>query len=226
MEENIIECKLNRAHYYSRAARTCPWCRFEAGYGIVLFVSHQPISHSTFNLEYIVSRINGITSPGPTPDLASMMQPLGTLRPSQQVRDLKTKAIARKVGGLAAAGLALFLMFHGLGWGFFLLIPAGVLFFGGENRQNDVLRRKLQTERQWQEALGDWERDAGPGAFEQKRSDLGRTVASYRALPNLEREMLAALEQKKRELQLRRHLESYAIARASIDNIGDSRKLT
>jgi DNA-binding helix-hairpin-helix protein with protein kinase domain len=86
MEENIIECKLNPAHYYSRAARTCPWCRFEAGYGIVLFVSHQPVSYSTFDLEHIVSRIKGITSPGPTPDLASMMQPLGTLRPRTTVQ--------------------------------------------------------------------------------------------------------------------------------------------
>ena len=155
-----------------------------------------------------------------------MMQPLGTLQPSQQARNLKTKAIARKVGGIAAAGLALFLMLNGVGWGFFLLIPGGVLFFGGETRQNDILQRKSQAERQWQEALRNWERDAGPGAFEEKRSDLGRTAASYRALPNVEREMLAALEQKKRELQLRKHLESYKIARASIDNIGDSRKLT
>lgn len=38
--------------------------------------------------------------------------------------------------------------------------------------------------------------------------------------------MLAALEQKKCELQLRKHLESYKIARASMDNIGDGRKLT
>ena len=141
MEKNIIECKLNPAHYYSRTAPTCPWCRFEVGYGTVLFISHEPISRSTFDLEYVVSRINGITSPVSAPDLASMMQPLGTLQPSQQARKLKAKAIARKVGGLAAAGLALFLMFNGMGWGFFLLIPAGVLFFGGETEQNDTVPR-------------------------------------------------------------------------------------
>jgi DNA-binding helix-hairpin-helix protein with protein kinase domain len=226
MEKNIIECKLNPAHYYSRTAPACPWCRFEAGYGTVLFISHQPISRTTFDLEYVVSRINGITSPGPTPDLASMVQPLGTLQPSQQARSLKAKAIARKVSGLAAAGLALFLMLIGMGWGVLLLIPAGVLLFGRESGQNDILQRKSQADRQWQEALTNWERHAGPGAFEEKRSDLARTAALYRVLPNAEREMLAALDQKKRELQLRKHLESYKIARASIDNIGDGRKLT
>jgi DNA-binding helix-hairpin-helix protein with protein kinase domain len=226
MEKNIIECKVNRAHYFSRTAPACPWCRFEAGYGVLLFISPQHISRSTFNLDYVLSRINGISSPGPAPDLVSILQPPGSLEPSQEAKSQKAKRVARKLGGVAAAGLALFLMFNGMGWGFFLLIPAGVLFFGGESGQSDILQRKSQAERQWQEALRDWERQAGPGAFEEKRSELGRTATSYRDLPRVEREMLASLEHKKRELQLRKHLESHEIARANIDNIGDGRKLT
>lgn len=226
MEKNIIECKLNPAHYYSRTAQACPWCRFEAGYDTVLFISHLPISRSTFDLELVISRINGIAGPGTAPDLVPMMQPLGTLQPSQEARKLKAQGIARRVGGIGAAGLALFLMFNGMGWGLFLLIPAGVLFFGGETGRSGIPRRKSQAERQWQEALNNWERHAGAEAFEEKRRALSGTASSYRGLPNVERGMLAALEQKKRELQLRKHLESHKIARASIDNVGDGRKLT
>ena len=172
------------------------------------------------------TRINGIASPGPPPDLASMMQSVGNLGASQEAKDIKVRAITRKGAGLAAAGLAVFLMFNGMGWGFFLLIPASILFFGGQVGRNEIVQRKLQAEKQWQEALKNWDRNAGSGAFDEKRTELGRTAASYRALPGIEREMLAALERKKQELQLRKHLESYNIARASIDNIGDGRKLT
>jgi DNA-binding helix-hairpin-helix protein with protein kinase domain len=226
MEKSIIECKFNPAHYYSRTAPACPWCRFEAGYGAVLFICHQPITRSTFDLEHVVSRINKIPSPGPAPELISMMQPLNMLQPSQQVRDVKSNAIARKASGLAAAVLALIFMFNGIGWGFFLLIPAAVLFLGGETGRNDILQTKSQAERQWQDALSNWQRQAGPDAFEEKRRALDRTAASYRTLPTAEREMLATLERRKRDLQLRKHLESHKIVRASIDSIGDGRKLT
>jgi len=226
LQKNIIECKLNPAHYYCRNAPTCPWCRFEAGYGIVLFISHQQITRSTFNLDYVVSRLNGITSPGPAPGLESMMQPIGKLQPTQAVRNIKLNTIARKAGGVAVAALGVFLMFHGMGWAFFLLIPAAVLFFGEQTRPDDTTNRKLQAERAWQEALRSWNHDAGSGAFEKRRAALNHTVASYRELPNLERKMLADLEWKKRDLQLRKHLESYKIARARIENIGDGRKLS
>lgn len=226
MERNIVECKTNPAHYYSRNAPTCPWCRFEAGYGTVVFINHQPISRSTFDLEYVLSRINGITSPGPAPDLVSTMQSIGNLRPSQEAKDIKRKAIARKGAGLVAAGLATFLMFNGMGWGFFLLIPAGILFFGEQAGRNDIVHRKSQADAAWQEALRTWNHNAGAGRFEEKRAELHRTGASYQALPGIERDMLAALEKKKRELQLRKHLEAHKIARANIDGIGDGRKLT
>jgi DNA-binding helix-hairpin-helix protein with protein kinase domain len=33
MERDIIECRANPAHYFSRTAYGCPWCRFESGTG-------------------------------------------------------------------------------------------------------------------------------------------------------------------------------------------------
>jgi DNA-binding helix-hairpin-helix protein with protein kinase domain len=130
MEKSIIECKINPAHYFSGTAPSCPWCRFEAGYGSVLFIAHQPISRSTFDLDYVVSKINQIQSPGPAPDLLSVMPAVEKLKPSQAAKDFKKRHWARKTAGLAAASLATFLMFNGIGWGFFVMIPAGILFFG------------------------------------------------------------------------------------------------
>lgn len=105
------------------AARSCPWCRFESGTGSVLFVSHQPISRSTFDLDYILSKIERIPSPGPAPDLVSLMPTVGNLKASQAAKDLKKRVWARKAVGLAVAGLAIVLASNGAGWGFLLLIP-------------------------------------------------------------------------------------------------------
>jgi hypothetical protein len=111
---------------------TCPpvpWCRFEASKS-VLFIAHQPIGRSTFNLDYVVSKIEQIQSPGPAPDLISVVPAVEKLKPSQAAKDFKRRIWARKAGGLAAASLATFLMFNGIGWGFCVMIPAGILFFG------------------------------------------------------------------------------------------------
>ena len=226
MEKNIVECKMNPAHYYSRSAPTCPWCRFEAGYGTVLFVHHQTIARSTFDINYLMSRIDAIASPGPAPNLTAMMPTVGNLRPSQAARDLKKKSFGRKAAGLATAGLSIFLMFAGLGWGFFVLIPAGLLFFGEQSGRSEIMQRRSQMEREWLAALEEWEAKAGSKRFDEKLAAIRRSAALYRALPSAERDMLSALEKRKQELQMQKHLEAHKIARATIDSIGDGRKLT
>jgi DNA-binding helix-hairpin-helix protein with protein kinase domain len=226
MEKNIVECKINPAHYFSRNAPVCPWCRLEAGYGTVLFVFHQAISRSTFDIDYQMSRISAVVGPGPAPSLVGMMPAIVKLRPSQAVRELKGKSFTRKLAGLVAACMSLFLMFSGMGWGFFILIPAGILFFGEQAGRNEVFLRKSQADREWQAALEAWEKNAGAKRFDEKLADIRRAAASYRALPGTERDMLSALEKRKQELQLQKHLEAHKIARATIDSIGDGRKLT
>jgi DNA-binding helix-hairpin-helix protein with protein kinase domain len=226
LKENIIECNVNPAHYYSAAANSCPWCRFESGMGFVLFISHQPLPHSTFDVDQVLSRINAILSPGPAPDLLSLLPPLASFVPSPEARAAKARLRTRKFGAIAIVALATLLMASGLVWGIFLLIPAGVLFFGKDADSTTLFERKSRTEQEWQAALSEWAHNAGSHPFETKRSELGNAAGSYRALPNIEREMLAALDKAKRELQLRKHLESFKLSRAFIDSIGDNRKLT
>src|SRR5580704_12101820 len=224
MERGIIECKANTAHCYSVSAQRCPWCRFEAATGSVLFISHQAISRSTFDLDYIMSKIERIPSPGQAPDLLSLMPTTGDLKPSEAARNFKRRVWARKAIGLAAAGLALFLMVNGMAWGFFLLIPAGILFFGEVS--GDFRQRRSNVEAIWKTSIENWNRNAGCGRFDEKKGELLRAAASYRALPDIERDMLRALENKKRNLQMQKHLEAHKISRARIDGVGDGRKMT
>ena len=226
MEKNVVECKVNPAHYHSRSATGCPWCRFEAGYATVLFVHHRTIRPTTFDLEHVFARISAIAGPGPAPDLASLMLRLPKPGPSQAAKVSKRKSIQRKVFGLAGGAISLLLMSNGMAWGFFALVPSGFLFFGEEAGKNEVLKRKDKVERDWQSAKEAWSNNAGMGRFDEKRRALERTAISYRALPGIERDMLVALEKRKHDLQMQKHLEAQKISRASIDGIGDGRKLT
>lgn len=226
MEKGIIECKVNPAHYYSGSAHHCPWCRFEAGTGTVLFINHQEISHTTFNLDFILSRIEGIQGPGPAPDLAALMPNVGHLKPSDAVREFKNRVWARKGGGLAAAALAVLLMAGGMGWGFFVLIPAGILVFGEVAGATAIRHERSRAEAAWKSSIENWNQNVGPEKFDKKKGELLRAAASYRALPGVEQEMLRALENKKRDLQMRKHLEAHKIGRAKIDGVGDGRKMT
>jgi DNA-binding helix-hairpin-helix protein with protein kinase domain len=226
MESNIVECRINPAHYFSSSAPACPWCRLEAGYGTVLFVSHQTFARSTFDIGYVMSRVEAIASPGLAPSLVGAMPPVGKLAPSLAVREIKRKSFGRKSAGLALGCLSLLLMLSGMGWGFFALIPAGILFFGEQSGRSEIVRRKAQAERDWQDAQAAWEKTAGATRFDEKLADIRRSAAVYRALPGTERDMLTALENNKRALQKQKHLETHKIARASIDSIGDGRKLT
>lgn len=226
MEKGIIGCNANSAHYYSGAAQGCPWCRFEAGTGSILFRAHQQISRSTFDIDTIMSKIDRIFSPGPAPDLIALMPSAQNLSPSSSARSIKRKILGSKLGGVALAVLAVFIMASKMAWGFFALIPAGFLFFGEVLEASTVSRKRTEAETSWKSSIESWSRNAGAGRFDAQKAELLGIAASYRALPTVEREMLQTLEFKKRDLQMQKHLEAYKISLARIIGIGDGRKMT
>ena len=227
MQKNLVGCKTTPAHFYSREATNCPWCRFDAGFGTVVFLAKGPMpgDRSTFDLDLVLSRINAIANPGPAPDLVSMM-PAANIRPSSVARDFQTRRIMKKVAGAGVAVLSVFLMMNKVGWAFFGFLPAGILFFSDTQGANDLKASLTKAQHDWNRALGDWTFDAGSGRFDRKKNELLETANKYRELPSVERDMLRQLELRKQELQMRVHLENKKIALARIPNIGDSRTMT
>jgi DNA-binding helix-hairpin-helix protein with protein kinase domain len=226
MQKNFVACK-TPAHFYFRQATSCPWCRFDAGFGTVVFLAKgpKPGDRSTFELDLVLSRINYIANPGPAPDLASMI-PATNIRPSAVARGFQSRRIMKKVAGISVAALSVFLMMNKMGWAFFGFIPAGILFFSDTAGANDLKAGLTKAQHDWDGVLGDWAFDAGAGRFDRKKDELLETARKYRELPSVERDMLQQLELRKRELQMREHLESKKIGLARIPNIGDSRTTT
>jgi DNA-binding helix-hairpin-helix protein with protein kinase domain len=194
MEKGIIECKANPAHYFSQNAPSCPWCRFESGMGTILFVSQYAASASSFDLISVMAKIERIENPGPAPDLVSLLPATTHLTPSATARDFKARLWTRKAAGLAVASLALFLMLSGMGWGFFILIPAGVLFFGEVSGLGTLRQQRAKAQSDWKAALENWGRASGSDKFKEKKDGLQKMAASYRALPVIENDMLQKLE--------------------------------
>jgi DNA-binding helix-hairpin-helix protein with protein kinase domain len=226
MESGIIECKANPSHYFARTAPSCPWCRFESGTGIILFVSQHKASHSSFDLISVLAKIERIQSPGSAPDLTTLMPAASQLRASPAAREFRNRIWARKAAALAAAGLAIFLMLNRMGWGFFLLIPAGILFFGEVSGLSPIRQQHAKAQSDWKSALENWSRTAGSGRFDEKKDGLLRNAISCRALPGVETDMLQSLELRKRDLQMQKHLEKHKLSKATIESIGDGRKMT
>lgn len=102
---------------------------------------------------------------------------------------------------------------------------ATILFLGEISAVSDIRQQRSRAEGIWKNSVETWNRNAGCTRFDEKKAQLLRTVSSYRALPGVERDMLKALETRKRDLQLQKHLEAHKISRARIDGIGDGRKM-
>ncbi len=226
MEKGVIECKANPSHYYSRNAAGCPWCRFESGMGTILFVTQYAASPSSFDLIAVLGKIERIESPGSAPDLVSLMPDVDRLKISPIAENFRNRLWTRRVGGAAIAALSLVLMMNRMGWGFFLLIPAAFMFFGEVSGISDILRQCAKAESDWKGTLENWNSSAGSRKFAEMKDDLLKAAASYRALPGIEKDMLQKLELSKRDLQMRKYLESRKISPANIDSIGDGRKMT
>ncbi len=194
MEKGIIECNANPAHYFSQTAPSCPWCRFESGTGTILFVGQYTVSRSSFDLISVLAKIERIQSPGSAPDLVAHMPVTVQLKASPAAQDFRARLWTRKAAGLAAAGLALFLMMNRMGWGFFVLIPAGILFFGEVSGLAAIRQQRAKAQSDWKSSLESWSRIAGSRRFDEKKNGLLKTAASYRALPGVEKDMLQSLE--------------------------------
>jgi len=225
MDKGIIACKANPTHHFSQNAPGCPWCRFENGLGTVLFLSPQTASRSSFNLISVLAAIERIQSPGSAPDLVSLL-PAVKVRPSAAAQNFRKRLWTRKAAGLAAAGVALFLLLNGLGWGLVFFFPAGILFFGEVTGRATLRQQCTKAQGDWGRSLENWNNSAGTGRFDEKKAALLKTAESYRTLPSIEQGMLRELEGNKIGLQKQKYLESHKISKAKIDSIGDGRKMT
>jgi hypothetical protein len=174
-----VQCPLGVAHWHAPGLRECPWCPLEAATGVPLFAP--VVSEGTaglFDLVDFWQQLIAIEHPGPAPEIA-----LPASKP--KLSSVARRALWRRawhgpvalllavVPAAMAFGVELPLIARGL----FLL--AAVAVFGlvrwALRSSLDVttfMVREHEARKLWQATLAQWEAEAGPRRFDDKRAEL------------------------------------------------------
>lgn len=227
VETNLATCSVDRTHSYIRSLSGCPWCKLERAMGRSLFPAQYSPSAPVMDIGQLLSAIRAIPAPPAAPEPETIIAPPPNLQISAEGRAARTERSITVIAGLLAVIVGIYLLMEVQGfWGLALTAGAGLMTF----RSND-LKIKFQSEHTsakaaWDEQRKIWLDQDGPEKFERRKSHYLTLANTHADLPSREREKLNVLEQKKRELQLVKHMESHLIDRAKIPGIGQGRKAT
>lgn len=230
-EASLIVCSVNPAHHHVRTAPSCPWCRMEQAYpGFQAFAPSGPAQPTDrpIDLRQLVEAVRGVADPGPAPALGPLMPVMTDLRPQPGMDALRRQRTRRWALALvvATAGVALL----GTG-GFGMAAGVAVLAAGAALgwRAPASLARALAEAEQgrlaWRQAEEAFRQAAGNDHFRKLRRDAEAVLRQLQDLATEERRRLEVLATRRREAQLRRHLERFSIERMQSKRVGPDRKL-
>lgn len=229
-ETELISCRINTGHHYSKNGRDCPWCRLESGMGVALFnhSGNQTTGPAikNFDLTAAIVAIDKVLGPGPTPDPLQLMPRSPQLKKSSAAREAGKKRNQSRITALVVAAASVCLMSIGVGFALFGLFYAMYAWVSDGGGQEQLEEAKKQAERNWLLAVSAWEVEAGPARFEAKKAEFTKLASEYRSLSDAEKSRLNELQTRLRETQLQQFLEAHLLARATIPGIGDGRKTT
>ncbi|MBZ7924310.1 protein kinase domain-containing protein [Ensifer adhaerens] len=227
VQSNLKTCASDTAHSYSASLSTCPWCSIERSMGRSLFVAQYSPSAPVMDIGKLLNAIRGIPAPPSPPEPEKLVEPLLSLTVSpdgQQARSARTITV---MAGVAAIAIGLYLMtaVHGF-WGVALMAGAGFMTLRSLDLEPMFAAEHAIAKSMWDTQRKEWMARAGSARFEVSKTHYLRLAATHSELPAQEQAQLKALEQKKRQLQMQKHMESHLIERAKIPRIGAGRKTT
>lgn len=228
LESDLQRCSADANHHHV-TGKPCPWCRMEAqNPGFVAFSSLSSSSSdpAAVDVNGLLSVIRSIPDPGLPPDLQSLIALPTTLVPTQVtsavIRQLKKRA-AVAIGATASGTILVAI-------GGSLILPGCILIAAGigsgfiePDALKGVRKSRLSSQTAWRNVEAAW-KQTGNEKFHVLKSEAEGLIKSLRELPNEQKQALAELERKKRDLQLTRFLDGFRIADAKIRKIGSARK--
>ncbi|TBY65781.1 protein kinase domain-containing protein [Rhizobium leguminosarum bv. viciae] len=227
VEGNLATCSADKSHAYPRQFGGCPWCKLERTMGRSLFPAQFSPGAPIMDIGQLLTAIKTMPSLPRAPDPEGLIGPLPALNRSLAAKQARQERNAAVAAGIVAAGVAFYLMSAVSGfWGVALLIGVGIVAIGSMDIKGRFATELNSARSGWEEQRKIWESKAGPETFESRRSRYLALAAAHGNLPQKERERLAVLDQKKRQLQLEKHMESHRIDRAKIPRVGQGRKAT
>lgn len=227
VEATLAVCTVDKSHGYKRELGSCPWCKLERTMGRSLFPAQFSPTAPVMDIGLLLSAIRAIPVPTRPPEPENLIGPLPNLTYSKAGKDARTERTNTVIAGLGAVAVGVYLMAEINGfWGAALAIGAGLVTLKSSSLKMRFATELGMAKSAWDEQKKIWLSKVGPETFEARRNHYLALGGRHSSLPNQEREKLAALENKKRALQLEKHLDSHLIDRAKINNVGAGRKAT
>jgi DNA-binding helix-hairpin-helix protein with protein kinase domain len=227
VEAELKTCSADRAHSFAGNLSSCPWCSIEQSMGRSLFVAQYSPTAPIMDIGQLLSAIRGVPAPAKPPEPQKIVGPLLQLTVSSAGQQARSERTVTVISGIAAILIGLYLMTSVQGfWGAALMAGAGFMSLRSLDLARAFSGDHASAQSNWDAERRTWIARAGPGKFEERRSHYLSLAAAHSELPAQEQAKLKALEQKKRHLQMQKHMESHLIERAKIPKIGAGRKAT
>lgn len=231
LEKSLQQCVANNLHYYPSTATECIWCRMENKLGITLFIpdfSHVKLGTTTFakdslDLNALWAAIESI------PVIANIAPVLPTfdLEASADAVVCKNEEKIVKVVGIVITVLSigmqicfpnLYFIWGPLGlFGIYKLATRSPRVLDLEGRLNDYNNN-------WDQAVSKWQAKCGLAELHALKKNLINAKQSYEQLAQERAHKLSVYQNRRREDQLQRYLESFPIRTAKVKGIGPARQ--
>jgi DNA-binding helix-hairpin-helix protein with protein kinase domain len=184
LASNLVECRVGRAHWHFAGLPECPWCRIEATAGVSLFPAAVPdATASFFDLPAFWQQIVAIGNPGPAPSVTARAK-------APHLSPVARRLLFRRgwhgtialILAVIPAGLSFSVDLPPLGRSVFFLAAVVLYVF-----VRLILRTTVDTtpfvvhehecRQLWESILAEWEAEAGPRRFDDKRRELEKLKA-------------------------------------------------
>jgi DNA-binding helix-hairpin-helix protein with protein kinase domain len=228
LESDLVACITSATHFFSKYASSCPWCSIESASGATLFPSvhssQASVPRDDFDLSLAISALHRIPAPDPVPDPTHTILERPRLIRSSLAAKAQSARVLRKLTALAIAGICIVLAANGWPVALLGLFLAAPLALSSDETTKGLLETRSRAEREWDEALKEWNLLASPDMFVRIRDQMLALASEYHSIRDLERQEFEKLVQNRRDTQLHRFLLGYRLVGATITGIGSARK--
>lgn len=226
-ETTLVSCVKHRSHSYVLGLPSCPWCKLEHAMGRPLFPAQFSPSSPILDIGQLIAAIRAVPAPTKPPEVDTIIGPIPNLTISPSGRAARSERSVTLFAGIIAVGIGIYLMAAVQGfWGLALTAGAAFMLFRSADLKTRFRNEHSIAKAGWVEQHKLWLSQAGPETFEKRKDHYLALANTHSGLPAKEREKLQVLDQKKRQLQLVKHMEAHLVDRAKIPGIGQGRKAT
>jgi DNA-binding helix-hairpin-helix protein with protein kinase domain len=222
METSLVRCSANEAHYFSRHAGKCTWCRIESQSGVDLFPSKNGPAQARLGQEETAVFARALRVDLPPLDV--LPTDLANFSPHNVTLNNQTSRDSLAAIALVAAAVVLFFAVPQL-WPASLVMLGVAAFIKG--RGNSALTQFDLNLKSIDSRLADevlkWRLDAKLVEAHTLKADLVQIKREFDNLPALQAQTTQKLRQTRQERLLLAHLDKHFLQHAGIYGIGPTK---